>query len=34
MGDYLIAGVLLIFIVAVLVLLKGTERRGERGPGE
>jgi hypothetical protein len=31
MGDWLIAGALIVFIVLVLVLLKQIERRRERG---
>jgi hypothetical protein len=34
MVNLLIAGLLLIFIVAVLVTLKRVERRREREPGE
>ena len=34
MVNLLIAGVLLIFIVAVLVTLKRVERRRERKPGD
>lgn len=31
MGDWLVAGALIVFIVLVLVLLKRIERRRERG---
>jgi hypothetical protein len=31
MGDWLIAGALIVFIVLVLVVLKQVERRRERG---
>ena len=34
MVNYVIAGVLLVFIVVVLVTLKRVERRRERKPGD
>jgi hypothetical protein len=34
MGNLLIAGALLVFIVVVLVLLKRADRRRDRGPGD
>lgn len=34
MGDWLISGALIVFIVVVLVALKRAERRRGRGPGD
>jgi hypothetical protein len=34
MGDWLISGALIVFIVVTLVVLKRIERRRERGPGD
>lgn len=34
MVDWVISGLLLVFIVAVLVTLKRVERRRQRGPGD